>query len=62
MKGKNLKDFFGPSMLLSAALLAIQIVEKVLEDKKEANEMAALESRLVEKATESVMNKLNENK
>lgn len=62
MKGKNFKDFFGPSMLLSAALLAIQIVEKVLEDKKEANEMAALESRIVEKATESVMSKLSENK
>jgi hypothetical protein len=60
MKGKNLKDFFGPSMLLSAALLAIQIVEKVLEDKKQANEQAAMESRLVEMATESVMKKLKE--
>lgn len=62
MKGKNLKDFFGPSMLLSVALLAIQIVEKVLEDKKQANEQAAMESRLVEMATENVIKKLNEDK
>lgn len=62
MKGKNLKDFFGPSMLLSAALLAIQIVEKVLEDKKQANEQAAMETRLVEMATKNVLEKLNEEK
>lgn len=62
MKGKNLKDFFGPSMLLSVALLAVQIVEKVLEDKKHANEQAAMETRLVEMATKNVLEKLNEEK
>lgn len=56
------KEFFGPSMALSLALVAIQVAEKILSSKKEAQERDAMEARLIEEATKKVLEKLNEDK